>query len=482
MVRQRGVRLRADRRGAGVTDLLHSETAAHVVDDLFDRIDALDRPEIFVDLRPREDVRRDHAASIAAGGPLAGRILVVKNNVDVAGLPTTAACPGFGRIAATDAPAVAALTSAGAVVLGTTNLDQFATGLVGTRSPHGAVRDSRRPEFISGGSSSGSAVAVALGVADIAIGTDTAGSGRIPAALQGIVGIKPTIGVVSTEGVVPACASYDCVTILARDVATADAAMAAMAAAGGPRPFPADLPLAAPAVPVVAVPADLPAMDGAWRDAFQDAIARCRDLGWTVREIPIDHFLAAAALLYDGALVAERYDAVGEYVDEALSDHRVGALDSTVATIISAAGRFSAVDLLADRRRVTELRTAAMAHVEGCDAMVVPTAPFHPSIAEVAADPVATNARMGTYTNFCNLFDLAAIAVPADPSTTVTVAQRSSASPCWPRHTTTRSSSTSPGGSSATTRRPPAGPRRWPRRSISPSSAHTCAASRWTTS
>ena len=158
-------------------------------------------------------------------GALAGVRLAVKDNVDVAGLPTTAACPEFAYQPERDAAAVAALRAAGAVVVGKTNLDQFATGLVGTRSPYGAVPDSRRPEFISGGSSAGSAVAVATGEADIAIGTDTAGSGRVPAGLQGIVGIKPTLGVISTDGVVPACESYDCVTIFAPDLALANRAM-----------------------------------------------------------------------------------------------------------------------------------------------------------------------------------------------------------------------------------------------------------------
>ncbi|WP_299570437.1 allophanate hydrolase [uncultured Williamsia sp.] len=381
-----------------------------VVDDLFDRLDALGRPEIFLHLRTREEVRDDHALSLAAGGPLAGLILAVKNNVDVAGFPTTAACPGYGEIAEADAPVVAALRAAGAVLLGTTNLDQFATGLVGTRSPHGAVRDSRRPEFISGGSSSGSAVAVALGLVDIAIGTDTAGSGRIPAALQGIVGIKPTVGVVSTEGVVPACASYDCVTIFAHDLATADAAMEVMAQATGPRPFPSDVPLAAPSAPTIAVPAALTAMSDPWCAAFDEAVERCRDRGWAIREVPFDEFLGAAALLYDGALVAERYDAVGEFIVTA--DDSAG-LDPTVAGIVTAAGDIRAVDLLADRRRVEELRARAMASVAGCDALMVPTAPFHPSIDDVESDPVGVNARMGTYTNFCNLFDLCGIAIPA---------------------------------------------------------------------
>ncbi|MGW4355480.1 amidase family protein, partial [Nocardia sp. NPDC004582] len=186
----------------------------------------------------RRDIATVDADIATATGPLAGARLAVKDNVDVAGLPTTAACPDFAYTPERDAPAVAALRAAGAVVVGKTNLDQFATGLVGTRSPYGVVENALRPGYVSGGSSSGSAVAVASGAADIAIGTDTAGSGRVPAALHGLVGIKPTVGVISTEGVVPACRSYDCVTIFAADLRLADRAMAVMAAGAAGRPWP----------------------------------------------------------------------------------------------------------------------------------------------------------------------------------------------------------------------------------------------------
>src|SRR5690349_2799013 len=248
-------------------------------------IEAADRPEIWITIRGGDDLLAEAAsidAAVAGGAdlPLAGLLLGVKNNVDVAGIPTTAACPGFAYIPDKDAEAVARLRAAGALVLGATNLDQFATGLVGTRSPHGAVRDSRRPEFISGGSSSGSAVAVALGLVDIAIGTDTAGSGRVPAGLQGVVGIKPTLGVVSTTGVIPACASYDCVTIFAADLQTAQAAMAVMASAAPQRDWPADLRLAAPPAPRVAVPEQVPELDAAWQVAFTEAVRRARAAGF----------------------------------------------------------------------------------------------------------------------------------------------------------------------------------------------------------
>ncbi|MFV8053116.1 allophanate hydrolase [Mycobacterium sp. 48b] len=368
------------------------------------------RDEVFIHLRPQAEVEDEHRTALAGDGPLAGLVLAVKDNVDVAGIPTTAACPDFSYIPDADAPAVTALKAAGAVVIGKTNLDQFATGLVGTRSPYGAVRDSRRPDYISGGSSSGSAVAAALGFADIAIGTDTAGSGRVPAGLQGIVGIKATVGLVSTDGVVPACASYDCVTIFAADLATAQSAMAVMSAAAPQRQWPADVPFAAPVSPRIAIPDTLAGLDDEWQAAFDAAVRQAKAAGFDTVPIPMDDFFAAAGLLYNGALVAERWDAVGEFVSEVGPDAR---LDPTVASIITAAGTHSAVDLLRDRRRVDELRRKALAQLDGCHALMVPTAPEHPRIDEVAVDPIAVNSRMGRYTNFCNLFDMCAIAVPA---------------------------------------------------------------------
>lgn len=398
------------------TDLRARAEAA--VDHVVARLAEADRPEVFIQVRPREELVDDMMASLAAGGPLAGMTLAVKNNVDVAGLPTTAACPGFAYLPDRDAVAVARLRAAGAVVLGVTNLDQFATGLVGTRSPYGAVRAAHRPDHVSGGSSSGSAVAVALGICDLAIGTDTAGSGRIPAGLNGIVGIKPTLGVVSTDGVVPACASYDCVTILARDVRTAARATGVMAGGEGTRPWPTDTPLDAGPGATIAVPRELVAMAPGWAEAFSGAVDRARALGYRVVEIDLGPFLGAARLLYGGALVAERYEAVGDFLDSAPHSHpRPDAgIDPTVRDIITPARDITAVDLLHDRREVDALRAEAVAELDrlGAAALLVPTAPFHPTIAEVKADPIALNSRMGTYTNFCNLFDLCAVAVPTD--------------------------------------------------------------------
>ena len=248
------------------------------------RIAEVDRPEVWITLRPEEDVLAE-ALAVDPALPLARLLLAVKDNVDVAGLPTTAACPAFASTPEESAPAVARLVAAGAVVLGKTNLDQFATGLVGTRSPYGAVRDAFRPDHVSGGSSSGSAVAVALGIADLAIGTDTAGSGRVPAAFGGIVGVKPTRGLVPNRGSVPACRTLDCVTVFARDLAAASRAAGIMAGpdAADPlsRAFPVDAPLAAPPAPRVGVPdpAGLPGLTDAARAAFRAAAGRLRDAG-----------------------------------------------------------------------------------------------------------------------------------------------------------------------------------------------------------
>ncbi|HWI74030.1 MAG TPA: allophanate hydrolase, partial [Baekduia sp.] len=379
-----------------------------------------DRPEVWITLRDEADAVAEAAALDAlpsearAALPLYGQTVAVKDNVDVAGLPTTAACPAFAYTPSETAPAVQRLIDAGAIVLGKTNLDQFATGLVGTRSPHGAVRDARRPEYVSGGSSSGSAVSVALGLVDLAIGTDTAGSGRVPAAFGGIVGIKATRGIVPVRGVVPACRELDCVTIFARDLAGAERAIAIMAGpdAGDPlsRPFPPDAPLAAPPAPRVAVPdpSQLGDLTPHAREAFLSAALALEDAGAVLAPVALEPFLEAARLLYDGALVAERYAAVGEFVDAHPDD-----VDPTVGAIIRAAGDITATQYLRDVARVEVLRAEAMAALGDADALLLPTTTAQPTIAAVADDPIGANSRLGIYTNFCNLFDMTAVAVPA---------------------------------------------------------------------
>ncbi|MFJ9902890.1 allophanate hydrolase [Streptomyces sp. NPDC101152] len=381
------------------------------------RIEAVDRPEIWIDLRDQQEVETQARAvdeRVAAGArlPLAGRLFAAKGNIDVAGLPTTAGCPGYAFHPEADAPVVARLRAAGAIVLGTTNLDQFATGLVGTRSPYGAVRNAHDPARVSGGSSSGSAVAVALGIVDLALGTDTAGSGRVPAAFNGIVGLKPTRGLVPTAGVVPACASIDCVTVFARTLPEAEQALSFMASPAA-RDLPA-VPQRAPGPWRVAVPTpgQLGELDEGWAEAYEAAVEQLRSAGADVRVLDLTPFTEAAAMLYEGAFVAERYTAVGSFVDKAMSDG-VDGLDPTVTAIVTAARDIPAHRLYADLDRLATLRTRALTELSDADALLLPTTPGHPTLAEVAADPLGANARLGRFTNSTNLFDLAAVAVPA---------------------------------------------------------------------
>ncbi|MFE9645762.1 allophanate hydrolase [Streptomyces sp. NPDC006365] len=381
------------------------------------RIEAVDRPEVWIDLRPRAEVETEARAidaRVAAGEhlPLAGRLFAAKGNIDVAGLPTTAGCPSYAYRPEADAPAVARLRAAGAIALGTTNLDQFATGLVGTRSPHGAVRGAIDPQRISGGSSSGSAVAVACGIVDFALGTDTAGSGRVPAAFNGIVGLKPTRGLVPTQGVVPACASLDCVTVFARTLPEAEEALTHLTSPPA-RELPA-LPQRTPGPWRIAVPprGQLGEMDEGWLRAYESAVTQLRAAGAELRTMDLAPFTEAATMLYEGAFVAERYTAVGSFVDKLLSEGGDG-LDPTVAGIITRARDIPAHQLFADQDRLAALRTRALESLGDADALLLPTTPGHPTLAEVAGDPLGTNARLGRFTNSTNLFDLAAVAVPA---------------------------------------------------------------------
>ncbi|GAB2481714.1 allophanate hydrolase [Nocardiopsis aegyptia] len=383
------------------------------------RIAEADRPEVWIHLRPEQELAVEAKAledRIASGAdlPLAGTLVAVKDNIDVAGLPTTAACREFASTPDTTATAVRRLVDAGALVLGKTNLDQFATGLVGTRSPYGAVRNALDPERISGGSSAGSAVAVALGIADIGIGTDTAGSGRVPAALNGIVGLKPTVGLVPATGVVPAARPYDCVTVFAQDLATGREALAEMigpdAGDAFSRDWPADVRLGTRSPARVAVPtaAGLEPLSEAERAAFHTAADTLRAAGVRTLEVDVAPLLAAARLLYDGALVAERYAAVGEFLEGGPE-----SADPTVSGIIVPAAKIPAHELAADQHRLAEYRAEARGLLSGFDALLLPTTVGHPTLERVAADPVGENSRLGTYTNFVNLLDMAAVAVPA---------------------------------------------------------------------
>ena len=391
-------------------------------------IGAAGRPEVWITLRPDSEVLAEAAgidARVAEGAelPLAGLVAAVKDNIDVAGMPTTAAAPSFGYHPEEDATAVARLRAAGVVVLGKTNLDQFATGLVGTRSPYGAVRNAWDLARISGGSSSGSGVAVALGLVDLALGTDTAGSGRVPAALNGVIGVKPTRGVIPASGVVPACRSLDCVTVFARSLDLARKAVAVMAGPDGCDPLATllgDHPRGAwrlptgDGVPRVAVPSpsQLDGLADGWAEAFAAAVSRLRAAGAETAEIDITPLLDAAALLYGGAFVAERYAAVGAHV----AAHAALAgtdLDPVVAGIILDGARVTAADLFADQEKLDHLAAAAAAALDGFDALFTPTTTAHPTLAEVSADPVGVNSSLGRYTNCANLLDLASVAFPA---------------------------------------------------------------------
>jgi allophanate hydrolase len=411
-------------RNGGSDALVGTEAPEARAEAVLARIDGSGRPEVWIHRVGRAELTAAFADvdGRRAGGadlPLAGLTFAVKDNIDVAGVPTTAGCPAFARVAGVTAPAVAALVEAGAVFVGKTNLDQFATGLVGTRSPYGAVRNAVDPERVSGGSSSGSAVAVALGLVDLALGTDTAGSGRVPAAFNGIVGIKPTRGMVSTTGVVPACASFDCVSVFATSLALARRVLAVMAGAAGPsdpreRRPPPDAPLGVPARPVVACATweDLDDLDEHRARSYAAALARLSATGCEVMPVALGPFLEAGRLLYGGGFLAERHAAVGAWVDAHPDD-----VDPVVGPIITSAGCIGGSRLAADTEQLGILAHEAqtlLAAVGACS-LVLPTAPFHPTIAEVALDPVGVNSRLGRYTTFVNLLDLCAVSVPAEP-------------------------------------------------------------------
>ena len=391
------------------------------VQQAYERIAAADRPEVWIALRDESDVLAEARVideRVGAGErlPLAGILAAVKDNIDVAGLATTAACPAFAYDPAGDAPAVARLREAGVIVLGKTNLDQFATGLVGTRSPFGAVRNAWQPDRISGGSSSGSAVAVALSMVDVALGTDTAGSGRVPAALNGIYGIKPSVGLVPTTGVVPACWSIDVVTVFARDLGLGRRVAEAMEGPDGADPLvrvaPTEAGLASAPRIAIPTPEHLEGLAPGWAEAFRLVVDRLAATGAEIVEVDIAPLLDAAALLYGGAFVAERTAAVGDFIREH-EDLIGGDIDPTVATIVGGGEKFTAADAFRDRERLARLGLAGARVLEGTAALLTPTTTWHPTLAEVAADPVGANARMGRYTNFANLLDYASLAVPA---------------------------------------------------------------------
>jgi len=354
-------------------------------------------------------------ARAAEALPLRGLPFAVKDNVDVEGWVTTAACPAFAHTATRTARAVRKLMDAGAVLIGKTNLDQFATGLVGTRSPYGAVPNTFDPAYVSGGSSSGSASVVARGLVAFSLGTDTAGSGRVPAGFNNLVGVKPTPGRVSIDGVLPACRTLDCLSIfalLADDAAEVLAVMEHVAGEASSEPvFRSCTPGAARFgdAPRVGLPAS-PEFFGhrAYAAAYDDAVAQLAGLGVSVEKVDMKPFFDIARLLYEGPWVAERHAVL-----EDLMAREPDVLDPTVRRVVGAATRFSATDAFRAEYRLRELELLTHEAWERCDMLMLPTAPTLPTLAEVAAEPVLRNSELGLYTNFVNLLGLAAVAAPA---------------------------------------------------------------------
>ncbi len=356
----------------------------------------------------------NQTTAATASQALAGKTFAVKDNIDVAGYATTAACPGFERMPSASSTVVQRLLQSGANIAGKTNLDQFACGLVGTRSPYGAVPNAFDPRYISGGSSSGSAVAVALGLVDFSLGTDTAGSGRVPAGFNNIVGLKPTRGLLSTAGILPACAHIDCPSIFARTVG--EAVDVLMAAAGydaqdpysrpiklDARAFPENFRFGVPDAAHLTFFGDIRA-----EQAFALACERLQQLGGIKVEIDYTPMAQAATALYEDAWVAERYAAIRDFFDQ-----HPEKIHPVVRTIIGAGKRYSAADLFIATTRMRGYEQQVRALWSDIDVLVVPTAPTIYTIEEVEANPIELNRRLGIYTNAVNLLDLAALAVPS---------------------------------------------------------------------
>jgi allophanate hydrolase len=349
--------------------------------------------------------------------PLFGVPFAVKDNFDVAGMPTTAACPDFSHIASVTAEAVDKLLKAGAILIGKTNMDQFATGLVGTRTPYGICSSVFHPEYISGGSSSGSAVAVAKGLVSFSLGTDTAGSGRVPAAFNQLVGLKPTRGLVSTHGLLPACQSLDCVSVFAETCSDAARVLDAISGADAKDPYSRKAAPGVGATPWTAsafrfgVPEERDLeffSDDHSRQLYEQAIDTLTALGGTTIRLDYAPFRESANLLYKGPWVAERLSAI-----ESFAQTHGDSMDPTVAQIIGGASRFSAVDAFQSQYSLEALRRKSERLFDEVDFLLLPTTPTHYTIAQVEAAPIELNSNLGYYTNFVNLLDLAAIAIPA---------------------------------------------------------------------
>ena len=402
-----------------IADLLrsyraHRFTPTDVMELALERADQAEQRHVWI-TRLSRDQLLSHARAVEQRSieelPLYGIPFVIKDNIDLAGVPTTAGCAEYSYVPEKSSAVVQSLLDAGAIPLGKTNLDQFATGLVGTRSPYGACRNSFKADYISGGSSSGSAVAVATGLASFALGTDTAGSGRVPAAFNNIVGLKPSVGRISTRGVVPACRSLDCVSIFA--LTTEDAATVLSVVEGFDSQDPYSRVVGDAAIDGrrfgVPRPDQLQFFgDREYARLFDQAMTRIDSLGGSLVQIDFAPFREAAGLLYDGPWVAERYAAVEDFIQ----DH-ASAMHPVTRRIIEAGKAPSAVDAFKAGYRLMSLKRASEEVWGSVDVILTPTAGTIYEIARVDAEPIRTNSTLGYYTNFMNLLDLTGVAIPA---------------------------------------------------------------------
>jgi len=396
-----------------------TDTPSATVARTYARIRAHADPAVFITLRDEAEALAEARALEASGKkdlPLYGIPFAVKDNIDVAGLQTTAACPAFAFKPASDATAVAKLRAAGAIVIGKTNLDQFATGLVGVRSPYGVPRNTFDPELVPGGSSSGSATSVAAGLVPFSLGTDTAGSGRVPAGFNNIVGLKPSLGLISTHGLVPACRTLDCISIFAL---TVDDAWHALEVASGPdaadsysRNRPLGRPGAMPANVKLGVP--IPGQrlffgDKDYEAGYGQALDRLAKLGCDILEIDVEPFYETARLLYEGPWVAER-----TITAQKLLASDPDAIHPVTKEITIGGFRPTAMEAFAAFYKLERLRRVSdYIFAQQIDALALPTAPTTYTVKQVLGDPIQLNSRLGTYTNFVNLLDLCGLALPA---------------------------------------------------------------------
>ncbi|MBV9394636.1 MAG: allophanate hydrolase [Methylobacteriaceae bacterium] len=392
-------------------------TPAQTIARTYERIRAYNDPALFITLRDEQEACAEAAAldNSARDLPLYGIPVAIKDNIDVAGLPTTAACPAFAYQPKQDATVVARLRKAGAIVIGKTNLDQFATGLVGTRSPYGVPRNPLRDDLIPGGSSSGSAAAVAAGIVPISLGTDTAGSGRVPAMLNNIVGLKPSLGLVPTAGVVPACRTLDCVSIFSLTVADAWTVLRVTAGLDPGDAFSRTITIASPTRSLESVrlgvlaPKDRdPFGDADTANTYELALARARDLGASLIDLDFAPFAETARLLYEGPWVAERWSVIEE-----LARRQPDAIHPITRAVIEPGASVSAVETFRAFYRLAEMRAKVLPVWSSVDALLLPTAPSVYDRIKVDADNIRLNSRLGIYTNFVNLLDLCGLAVPA---------------------------------------------------------------------